>query len=243
MRRAILVAVLISATAADGAPIDPGRVNAPPPGFFLFLPLSLIAIWLFVVAILSLMSGWLDLMSRFPDRPEAALARLDFQSGMMGAGVRMGGILTLTACPSGLRVAIWRLFGPFCRPFFVPWREITAEPFTLLLTPMIRLRFGNPPVGVLSLRARIWERLSEAARREVGAQVPPSYPVSEGRLVQAAVVQWGALTAFAAALFYFGPRLLAPGAAHPPLAMCIGFPAVVFGVGQLLQYLRHSRTG
>jgi hypothetical protein len=25
--------------------------------------------------------------------------------------------------------------------------------------------------------------------------------------------------------------------------MCIGFPAVVFGVGQLLQYLRHSRTG
>ena len=165
MRRAILIAALTAATAAEGAATEHVKINALPPGFFYFLPLSLIAIWLFVVGVLSLMSGWPELMKRFPDRPEPPLVKLDFLSGMMGAGVRLGGILSLSACPSGLRIAMWRLFGPFCRPFFVPWREITAEPFTLLLTPMIRLRFGNPPAGVLMIRARVWERVSSAAHR------------------------------------------------------------------------------
>jgi hypothetical protein len=51
------------------------------------------------------------------------------------------------------------------------------------------------------------------------------------------------MTAFAAAFFYFAPRLMSPEAQPIPLAVCVGFPATVFGVGQLFRYLGQRRRG
>lgn len=217
------------------------KVEEPFPGFFAFFPVYFIAVWLAATTVLSLMSGWFGLMERYPDRREPALAKEGSLSGTMGWGVGLRGILTLGACQAGLRVTIWRIFGPFCRPLFVPWREITVRPITYFFQPMVRLSFGNPEQGVLRIDARVWERLSGAARQSVGAAVPPAHPVSEGRLVRSAFLQWLAATAFAATFFYFTPRLMEPKGESLPLAICIGFPAIVFGIGQLFRYARQGR--
>lgn len=217
----------------------------PLPGFWRLFPVLFIGMWLVVASLLGLMSGWYGLMERYPDRRETASARIGLLSGVMGRGigVSLGGILTLAACPSGLRVSIWRIFGPFSRPFLVPWREISAQPKTIFFSPMVRLSFGNPEVGVLSLDARAWQRLAGAARQSVGSRAPPAYAVSEARLIGAALLQWLVTTAFAAAFFYFAPRLLSPKAEAPPLAVCLGFPAAVFGVNQVIRYLGRRRRG
>jgi hypothetical protein len=80
-------------------------------------PLLFAALWLSITAILALPSGWLRLMTRFPDQRAQPALRLSWQSGTMGAGVHIRGALILSVCSSGLRVGIMRLFGPFCRDF------------------------------------------------------------------------------------------------------------------------------
>jgi hypothetical protein len=50
--------------------------------------------------------------------------------------------------------------------------------------------------------------------------------------------QWLLPTAFAAAFFSIAPRLASGGVANPPLSMTLGFPAIVFGISPLVQYLR-----
>lgn len=232
----------------------PTRMSATPqaapkpfPGFFAVFPavfpVVFIGMWLVITSILGLLSGWYGLMERYPDRREPALARIGFLSGMMGVGVSLRGILTLTACQSGLRVSIWRIFGPFSRPFFVPWREIATQPKTIFFSPMVRLSFGKPEVGVLSIGARAWERLAGSARQAVGSQAPPAYPVSEWRLIRTTLVQWVVITAFAASFYYFAPRLMSLQAQPLPLALCVGFPATFFGAALLVRYLGQRRRG
>jgi hypothetical protein len=65
----------------------------------------------------------------------------------------MRGILILSVCPTGLRVGMMRIFGPFCRDFFVPWESIAIIRKTVLFWPVAKLQFGNPVVGTLSIRA------------------------------------------------------------------------------------------
>jgi nitric oxide reductase large subunit len=54
--------------------------------------------------------------------------------------------------------------------------------------------------------------------------------------------QWVAMTALAAAFFIIAPRLATPKAAErPPIAVAILFPAIVFGIGAVVQYFRRER--
>lgn len=129
---------------------------------FLF-PVAFIGLWLLVTRLLSAMSGWDTLQDRYPDRADPPLLALRFQSGTMGRGVNYGNCLTLTATRIGLRVATWRIFGLFSSPFLVPWSEIRAEPGRMLFMHTVRLRFGNPEQGQLTLRRGTWERLLEAS--------------------------------------------------------------------------------
>ncbi|HLY58053.1 MAG TPA: hypothetical protein VKS60_20995, partial [Stellaceae bacterium] len=93
------------------------------PFFFALFPSFFIGIWLLVTTVAGLVSGWFELMRRFPDRDEGAILRIGFVSGTMGPLVRFNGLLTLSASVSGLRVGMLRLLGPFCRDFLVPWEE------------------------------------------------------------------------------------------------------------------------
>jgi hypothetical protein len=213
-----------------------------------WFPVFFVGMWLTVSTILGLLSGWFVLMRRYPDPGEEPLVRLSGQSGSMGLGVHMNGILSLSACPSGLRVGMWRIFGPFCRPFFVPWSEIELEQKTVLLAQRAKLRFGNPVVGTLSVAAPVWQRLAETG----GASTPmPQLPaaLSNDAIGRNLALQWLAVTAFASAFFYFGPKFLATtaGGPHPavglPPVVCVAFPAIVFGGVFLFRYFAQRRLG
>ena len=119
-----------------------------------------VGLWLLITTLLGALTGWSGLARRFPDRDETPRIELKAQSGAMGLGVQLRGVLTLAACPSGLRVAISRALAPFSKPFFVPWGEIDAKPRKELLASLTRLGFGVPEAGALTLSTRIWDRLS-----------------------------------------------------------------------------------
>src|SRR4051794_6773901 len=104
--------------------------------FMTVFPFFFVGLWLFVTTVLGFLSGWFDLQRHYPKGDEPALLTLRWRSGSMGMGVSLSGILTLSACSSGLRIGIFRLFGLFQRPFFVPWDEIEAEQTTLFFAPM-----------------------------------------------------------------------------------------------------------
>jgi hypothetical protein len=86
----------------------------PPELFGLFF----LGLWLFISTLLSVLSGWFSLMKRFPLETDVQLLYLRGISGQMGP-VRLNGILRLTVGEKGLRVGMWRLFGPFSRDFLV----------------------------------------------------------------------------------------------------------------------------
>ncbi|GAA0335600.1 hypothetical protein GCM10009087_52560 [Sphingomonas oligophenolica] len=198
-------------------------------------PLLFIALWLAMTAMLGLFSGWFALQNRYPDKDETALLTLRSQSGMMGKRVGMNGVLTLGACPSGLRIGIWRAFGLFQRPFLVPWEDITAEPKTFFFVPMARLGFGHPEIGSLTLDAGTWQSLSahSPARARRGDAFEP---VSRGQVAQGLLLQWaiisGGFTAFFAVAALFETR----NAPVPPLIFA--FPVVAVGIAQLVRFAR-----
>jgi hypothetical protein len=81
---------------------------------------------------------------------------------MMGLRVVMDG-LTFGVCPLGLRVGMLRLFGAFCRDFFIPWESVSISRMTILFYPVAKLEFGNPVVGTLSIPAHVADRLARSA--------------------------------------------------------------------------------
>jgi hypothetical protein len=204
-----------------------------------FFPLFFLGMWLGVTTILSLLSGWFVLASRFPDREAEPIQRFSFQSGMMGFAVGMHGILTLTACNTGLRVGMMRLFGPFSRDFFVPWENVAITRKTILFEKAAKLQFGNPAIGRLSISAALANKMARVA----GDRWPETGPLPEEKrsaLVGRLLIQWALITGFAGLFFTLAPMLSAPNDAHPPILVAFLFPAVVFGIVTLVRFLRNS---
>jgi len=168
-----------------------------PKYFPILFPFFFAAMWLGISTVLALKAHWFELARRYPDRTEEASLRLRFQSGRM-SGVAMSGVLTLDVCATGLRVSIWRLFGPFSRPFFVPWNELTVT------------------------RRKMFLLLNRAFQYEFRS--------------------WLVGTVFAATFFIVAPRIMAPGAAAPPIAVSILFPAIVFGIAALVRFALRRRS-
>ena len=202
----------------------------------IFFPFFFVALWLTVTTILALLSGWFRLMEVYPDQSDEPILRLRGQSGTMGLGVGMNGVLILSVCPTGLRVGMMRVFGPFCRDFFVPWESIVVVRKTILFWPIAKLQFGNPAVGRLSVSAHVADRIARAA---VG-RWPEAGPFPEekrGDTFRRLLVQWAAMTSFAALFFTLVPLAVAPAGARPPILVAILFPAFVFGVASTLKFL------
>lgn len=133
--------------------------------FWLLFPLFFAALWLAVTSLIGLLTGWYGLMQRYPDRHERPVLHLRGQLGFMGPlNSRLRGVLRLSVCPSGLRVGMFRLFGPFSRDFFVPWEEISvAHARWFLIGEMAIMTFGDPPQGKLAVTAAVAARLAKAA--------------------------------------------------------------------------------
>lgn len=81
----------------------------------------------------------------------------------MGMGVNMRSVLTLSVCPSGLRVGISRFLAPFARDFLVPWDKISATRKRALFMQLISLQFGQ--TGNLTISEDMANKLAAAAGR------------------------------------------------------------------------------
>lgn len=213
-------------------------MSAPPNPLYFVLAFPLL--WFAVTMILSILSGWFRLVERYPNRNEIPIATLANQSGSLGL-VSMRGILKLSVCASGLRIGIMRIFGPFCRDFLVPWNEITVTRSDRYLWKVAKLSFGRPSNGNLKVFAEVADHMARAA----GSRWPERGPFPEetrSQSVSRIAKQWVAMTALAAAFFIIAPRLATPRATErPPIAVAILFPAIVFGIGAVVQYSRRKR--
>ncbi len=205
--------------------------------FALLFPLFFVGLWLTVTTILSLLSGWFSLMALYPNRPdEQPTLRLRYQSGTMGLWVNMNGILSFSVCSSGLRIGMMRLFGPFSRDFFVPWREIAVVRKTMLFWPMAELRFGNPVVGRLSIRAHVADKLAHAAG-ERWQEAGPFQEENRLGAIRRLLTEWAVMTGVAALFLTLVPLFVAPQGARPPILLAILFPAIVFGFAAIVRFL------
>jgi hypothetical protein len=129
--------------------------------FALAFPIFFAAMWLAITTMLGFMSGWFALVAAFPDQPEIASLKMKGQSGIMGQiPVSMRGVLDFAVCPSGLRIGINRIFGPFSRPLFVPWAAIGVERKRRLFGEAAVLRFAG---GRLTIDAHLANRLAQAS--------------------------------------------------------------------------------
>ncbi|WP_304219532.1 hypothetical protein [Phenylobacterium aquaticum] len=210
--------------------------------FAIGFPIFFAAMWFAIGTVLGAFSGWYGLMKRYPDRDDEALLRLGSQSGLMGAiPVGMNGILTLTACRSGLRVGIWRMFGPFCRDFFVPWSAIRIERRKSLFWKRAKFWFGGE-TDYLTIPGHIADRLAQAVPNDwPEARLP--LPESRRDALKAMTLEWLLITMFAGLFFTLVPRLASGGAAPEiPIVITFGFPAVFYGVVCAFRYfIRVSR--
>jgi hypothetical protein len=195
--------------------------------------------WLGVSTVIAVVSGWFRLMARFPDQPEEPLLRITRQAGVMGAGARMNGILSLSVCPSGLRVGIMRIFGPFCRDFFVPWDAISMTRKTSWSRPVADLQFGIPATGSLTIAAPVANRLANAAlgRWPESGSLPEETRASIGRRL---LMQWALVTSAVAVLVIVSTRLNAPAGTRPPIQVIL-FVAVVSGAAAIVSYVRQKK--
>lgn len=138
--------------------------------FLASFPFLFIGMWLAVTTLLWVLSGWNTLQVRFPNKAEMPLRRMRFQSGMLGKGglwnpwgnVNYGNCLRIDICQSGLRVAIWRVFGLSARPFLVPWNLISVEERRYLFFRIYRLSFGDPELSKLTVWRRTFARIEQS---------------------------------------------------------------------------------
>ena len=205
--------------------------------FFLFFA----SLWLGITTVLGVLSGWFLLMFRYPDQYDGEpLLVLKWQSGTMGLGANMNGILKLSACRSGLRVGMLRIFGPFCRDFFVPWSELTVTRKKVFFWDYAELRFGQsfPKLG---LSGRVADKLWAAVPDGWPEGGSPPAPETRDQAVRDVVKKWALTTAVASAFFIIVPRVTGAGDGGMPVPVAILFPAIVFGIGWTFEYWLRRR--
>jgi hypothetical protein len=178
------------------------------------------------------LSGWYGLRSRFPDRPQAAVFKLNHLYGSMG-GVHLKGVLVLGVCPDGLRIGVWRVFMPFAGNIFVPWSQLHVTRRNRILWKTAVFDFGGRGAK-LKIADHMANRLARAAGGhwpERGV-FPPETAAQAGLRVGG---QWLAATLLAGTFFTVVSRSVGADTALP-IWLAFGFPATVYGVYSLFQF-------
>ncbi|WP_284125730.1 hypothetical protein [Parerythrobacter aestuarii] len=148
----------------------------PLPIVLTLFPIVFAGLWLLISSLLMRMSGWYALEERFPDdEREELLLSLPMQSAIFGGsafgGVNFNGCLTLQVCTGGLRFKVWKIFGPFAKPFLVPWRHIATSHARVFLFSYVRLGLGSPEEKGVKIRPRTARRIEQASRGQFRLQV------------------------------------------------------------------------
>ncbi|HEX3406994.1 MAG TPA: hypothetical protein VHS81_07130 [Caulobacteraceae bacterium] len=203
-------------------------------------PLFFGVMWLAVTTLIAVYAGWFGLQARYPDQTEAPIRRWSMASGRFGPLASYSNCLVLAVCPSGLRIGIWRVFGPFCRNIFVPWADLRVE----RLGWSTRLAIGPPgtgyqPMGRLTISDSLASEIAAAAGKAWPAAKAVAEPLSAWKFAQRLLLQWAFISVTASLFFVFAPRLLGRGETGLPVTVAIAFPTLFFGAAALIQFLAY----
>jgi hypothetical protein len=128
-----------------------------------------------------------------------------------------------------------RIFGIFCRDFFVPWEEVFVfrTRSSWLMGPQARFAFGS--TGSLTVLAAVADQLARAVPARWPEAEPPPAETRKDVFRRFAKL-WLIGTALASTFFIVAPRLAAARGVYPPIAVAILFPAIVLALTFLWQY-------
>jgi hypothetical protein len=106
----------------------------------------------------------------------------------------------------------------------------------------VKIAFGQPVVGTLTIPADVANRLARTAAGHWPETGPITHEAS-GDAGSRILKQWILMTILASAFFIVASRIMTPSGQKPPSAMLlILFPATVFGINAIVQYVRGRRT-
>lgn len=127
--------------------------------YLLIFPVGFALLWLFVIWLSSLLSGWRQLVEVYPERPLQFPTCWKWQSIALRWTASYSGILTVCADDDGVTIApIW----PFRfshAPFTIPWEEITV----LKNKHTVKLRLQRLPDMSVTITRQLAAKWVEAA--------------------------------------------------------------------------------
>jgi hypothetical protein len=135
--------------------------------WFIF-PAYFVALWLFVCAIISLISGWTTLARRFQSTVPFVGKKWTCQSGQMRLFSGYHNCLTVGCNREGLYLATMLMFRFRHPPLLVPWTEIAISEKKILFFRFVRFDLGHELEIPLFLRLKLAQNL----KREAGDQWP-----------------------------------------------------------------------
>ena len=149
---------------------------------FVIAGMLLFAVALLIVALMFArrMFGWPRLEELFPDRPDdPKLKHYSVQSlyvakpGKSLPGPYIQGLVSLTACETGLRITTWPIINAFLKPIFLPWDAITTVTVKMPVTGLkgCGLEIGPHEPFTLTIIARVARKISKATNGKLS--VPP----------------------------------------------------------------------
>ena len=107
--------------------------------------------WVFVLWLLSELSGWRKLAAVYrAERPPSG-RRLSMQGGWVGSTLYRG-CLTIYTSHEGLYVSLWPVFRFREPPLFIPWSAIhNAREKRWIFSRLIEFDIGSPRIGTMRL--------------------------------------------------------------------------------------------
>lgn len=135
-----------------------------------FIP-AFAVMWLVIGGLLSLLSGWWSLASRFAAVDTIPGERFRFVTGSMGVRffpVNYGNCLFVTVNDEGFRLAILFVFRFLSPPLFIPWARVESvveKRFLFMRYAVIRVRDNWP---TLSFYGKAGKRILETYARASG---------------------------------------------------------------------------
>jgi hypothetical protein len=134
---------------------------------WLVIVVFVIALWLLVSLLISVMGGWRALSGYYTAETPFPGERIRFCSAQFARYVNYGNCLTLGAGPQGLYVAILPVLRVAHPPLLIPWEDITAREAQTWLFAAIELEFAKVPSVRVRLPSRLAQRLFDASGTQV----------------------------------------------------------------------------
>jgi hypothetical protein len=145
----------------------PQAVDLPP----LLFVAGFAAIWIAVVALISIAGGWHALARRYAarDLPTGTGESFRFASLSIGRGklpANYGGVIFARLGPRGLHLSVFPVFRPMHPPLLIPWSavaEATREKF--LWQSFVALHLREPKVRLM-FQGRLGEAIHDYVTRQ-----------------------------------------------------------------------------